>query len=78
MNRARELGVGGREFLQPPFSTSFEKIYYKYIPLCSFICLELSFKVSESLTFIIFPGGEIFLVKISKIYTYILIQINII
>ena len=26
-----------------------EKIYYKCIPLCSFVCLELSFKASESL-----------------------------
>ena len=68
----------GREFLQPPFSTNFEKIHYKYIPFCSFVCFDLSFRVSESLKLIIFPCGELFLVKIPKIVTCILIKINII
>ena len=34
---------------------SFEKIYYKYIPLYSFVCFEPNFKAIESLKLLIFP-----------------------
>ena len=53
ISHARAVALSGfREILNPyKFSSpvKFEKIYNKCIPLCSCICLELSFKASENL-----------------------------
>ena len=48
---------------------SFEKIYYKCIPLCSFNCFELSFRPSRTLQLLILTCGAIILSK-SRKYWY--------
>ena len=45
---------------------NFENIYYKCIPLCKYVCLELSFKVSQRLKLSAFSCQVLFLVKILK------------
>lgn len=51
------------------FSTKV-KICYKYIPLCSFVCFELSFKAYESLKLVIFACWALFLAERSLIFWY--------
>ena len=58
---------GFSEFQTPTnFNKNFGKIYYKYIPSCSCVCFELSFKASESQTLLITPCGALNFVKISR------------
>ena len=42
---------------------NFEKIYYQYIALCSFVYLKLSFKASKSFEFLILSCEALVLVK---------------
>ena len=53
----------------------FEKFHYKYIPLCNFVCLKLSFKASESVNLLIFTCRALFLAKISYIGTTLHVKI---
>lgn len=46
------------------------KICYKYIPLCSFVCFELSFKAYESLKLVIFACWALFLAELSLMFWY--------
>ena len=68
--KEEEEGGGGREVptLHPNFQPqeNFEKIDYKWIPLCSFVCLELGFKTFIILEFPIFVYVTLFLVKLSS------------
>ena len=43
---------------------NFENIYYKCIPFCKYVCLEISFKVSQRLKLSAFSCQVLFLVKI--------------
>ena len=43
-----------------PTQNNFEKIYYKYIPLCSSVCFEPSFKATGILNFWFCPEGHYF------------------
>ena len=45
--------------------SNYEKIYYKYLLLYSYVCFELSFKTSESVKFLIPYCGGLDLVTIS-------------
>ena len=49
-----------------PTQNNFEKIYYKYIPLCSSVCFEPSFKATGSLKLLILPWGALFLSHFPK------------
>ena len=55
------------EILYVQTQEHFEKIRYKCISLCSFVCFELSFKAFESLERLIFPCGTLLWVKIFQI-----------
>ena len=48
-------GVGFKPLTSFRTEESFEKIYYKCIPLCRFVCFEPSFKTIESFKLVIFP-----------------------
>ena len=75
------LTMGGSQHTTPPnyhhhtnihkFQTqeSFEKIYYKCIPQCSFNCFELSFRPSRTLQLLILTCGAIISSK-SRKYWY--------
>ena len=56
----RIKGVGFKLLANFRTQESFEKIYYKYIPLYRFDCFESSFKAIESFIPVILPCGTLF------------------